>query len=131
MLHLPGAETAFVLDIVTLRHRWNACRCTSQLAAVLQDDLGVLVIFFDVSFDFDNPAFELTDIADVPQVAAKDDYLEWAGPVIFAEIEESRTGVETSNFDYFAADALAGAHVLGCLGEGNTFGGEQARSHDP
>jgi hypothetical protein len=102
------------------------CGSPPQLSAILQDDLRVPIIFFDVPFDFDVTAFQLPDIAHMAQIAAKDDYLEWAGAVVFTEIEESGTGVETSNFDYFAPDALARAYMLGRLSVGNAFGGEQA-----
>ena len=101
---------------------------TPQLAAILENDLRVPIIFFDVALDFDGTAFQLPHIAYMTQVAAEDDYLKRAGAIVFTEIEESGAGIEACNFDYFATDALAGAYMLARLGEGNTFGGEQGGS---
>src|SRR5581483_6486426 len=105
MAVLAGAETSLPLHIVGLGHGRQLSGLATQLTSLAKNDFGLSVIFPNFAVNFDLPARQLTDVANVPQVAGEHHHREWAFAVVLAEIQVGS-----------AASAFSDGHHLG----GNT-----------
>jgi hypothetical protein len=70
---LTRAEMAALLDVEILGQRRERDGVSAELLAVLQDDLGAIVIFLHFAANLDHSSGKLTHVADSLQVVRKDD----------------------------------------------------------
>ena len=113
---------AAILHVVVLRQRRDHCCSVLNLTDPVQDDFRSPVIKLHVAVDFDGAAGEAPNVADILQVAGKDDHCERACDLVFAEIEE----MDATLADLYAQDltghALCFADVLAGFVDRDTVG---------
>ena len=111
------------LDIVFLGQGRDFGCVSAELAEMGQNDLGAAIVFLDLTLDFDLPALELAEVADLFHVAGEDDDRERSNPVVLAEIEEMDASVALLDAENFARDAAGRAYVVPGVRERDAGGG--------
>src|SRR5947209_4288912 len=84
---LPGAEMPSLLHVEVLRQRRKRSRLPPQLLAALQDHFRAIVIFFQLTPNFNQLPRKLAYVADILRVMREDDYGKWAKPKILTKIQ--------------------------------------------
>jgi hypothetical protein len=124
---MSGAIVAAMFDIVVLGKRRDHGCAAGDLADATENDFRTAVVEFDGSMDFDGPAGQAADVADIFQSGREDYYSEGARHLICAEVEEVNSFISNSYFEDFTLYTLSFTDVVAGFVNGDAVGGLEQR----